>query len=256
MIGLGFALRGTLTASLPLEREAFIELLRERWAEQGEPFRAGDATEAANELFPAGTGEIVKPARLADRAAGLLGRSMQGSFLVIRFRQIADGIAARSIAASAETRQLLDRIDSLGIPTAVLCNGWSRIAQREAACAGFTGRVLISEDIGVEKPARAAFDALANALGLPADRIWYVGDDPIRDIHGAAAAGMTAVWLNAANAPYPSGLEPPARTIARLADLLPPVCEEYTRSLLSLRHVMRTALEWREGHYVPPVERQ
>ena len=43
MIALGFALRGTLTASLPLEREAFIELLRERWASQGEPFRAGDA---------------------------------------------------------------------------------------------------------------------------------------------------------------------------------------------------------------------
>jgi HAD superfamily hydrolase (TIGR01509 family) len=253
VIGLGFALRGTLTAPSPIERRAFIELVRERRQAVGEPPYEADVEQAADRLFP-DAGGVISPAHVADAALQLAGDRMSGPALIARFRQIGDRIASDMVSVTAETRDTLERIDSLGIPTAVLCNGWSRIAQREIACAGFTGKVLVSEDIGFEKPAAEAFEALVNAIGLPAECIWYVGDDPQRDIHGAAAAGMKAVWLNQAGVPYPAGLEQPALTIRSLEELLPPLCEEYTRALLSLRHIMRTTLDWREGHYVPTRE--
>jgi FMN phosphatase YigB (HAD superfamily) len=250
MIGLGFALRGTLTTPRPIEREAFIELIREQRQAHGQAFVAAEAGQVADELF-LDSMLVVAPAELVEAALRLVRTDSPGQVLVARFRQIADRIVSRTVQATPGMRVTLERIGSLGIPSAVLCNGWSRIAQREAACAGFTGRVLVSEDIGFPTPDAQAFDALAGAIGLPPDCIWYVGDDPKRDIHGAAMAGMRAVWFNPSGVAYPGDLEPPALTIREPADLLPPLCEEYTRSLLSLRHVMRTALDFREGHYVP-----
>lgn len=254
MFAIAFALRGTLTVTEHLERDAFVELVRERSAARGTSFVEIEAVAAAESLFLPGDGAVVSAAQVADAATRLLGDTVAASVLIARFRQIADRLAPARVTLPPQTQETLERIASLGIPMAILCNGWSRVAQREAACAGFTGPVLASEDIGVEKPAQHAFDRLVETLGLPAERIWYVGNDPRRDLDGAAKAGLSAVWLNTASAPYPTDLEPPALTLRSIDELLRPVCEEYTRSLLSLRHLMRTALEWREGHYLPPTE--
>jgi putative hydrolase of the HAD superfamily len=255
MIAIAFSLRGTLTRTERLERDAFLALVRERCAELGVPYRDAPALAAADGLFPAGVDALVAPEQLAAAAIALLDDTAPGPVLVARFRQIADRLAQSAVTTPPDTRETLERIASLGVPTAVLCNGWSRIAKREAECAGFTGPVLASEDIGAEKPAPRAFERLVDTIGLPADRIWFVGNDPERDIDGAARAGLSPVWYNPAGASYPAGLEPPMLTVRAFADLLPPLCEEYTRSLLSLRHLMRTALEWRDGHFVPAPER-
>jgi HAD superfamily hydrolase (TIGR01509 family) len=253
MLGLGFALRGTLTASRGLERDAFVALVEERAAAVGRTVPPETAA-VADRLFPGGGFDDAAPAQVATEVTGLLGDEIAGGVLIARFRQIADRAATRAVDDPA-VRRTLERIASLGIPAAVLCNGWTRIAQREAASAGFTGHVIVSEDLGSAKPDPPAFAALADTLSLPAERIWYVGNDPARDIDGAARAGMQAVWLNPAGATYPAELAPPVRTIAQLEDLLEPLCEEYTRSLLSLRHLLRSALEWRPGHFLPPTER-
>ncbi len=252
MFALAFALRGTLTVAERLERDAFVELLRERSGAAGMLGGEAGAVAAADALFPPGHRDVVSPSDVAAAAARFTDDAVSGAVLIARFRQIADRLAPSRVTQLPYARETLERIASLGIPMAVLCNGWSRIARREAECAGFTGPVIASEDIGVEKPARRAFDELVEMLGLPAECIWYVGNDARRDVDGAVKAGLKAVWLNPDNGAYPAELEPPALTIGSLDELLPPVCEEYTRSLLSLRHLMRTALEWREGHYVPP----
>jgi FMN phosphatase YigB (HAD superfamily) len=254
VFALAFALRGTLTTTEHLERDAFVALVRERSEALGTPYREAEAVSAAERLFQPESGEVVSPARMADTVAGLVGDTVPGPVLIARFRQIADRFAPPRVTTPPDTSKTLERIASLGIPMAVLCNGWSRIARREAECAGFSGPVLASEDIGVEKPGRRAFDKLVEVLRLPAACIWYVGNDPRRDVDGAVKAGLTAAWFNPSDAPYPADLTPPSLTVRSLEALLPAVCEEYTRSLLSLRHLMRTALEWREGHFLPPTE--
>jgi FMN phosphatase YigB (HAD superfamily) len=255
LFALAFALRGTLTATEHLERDAFVELVRERSKATGTPYVESVAFAAAESLFVPGSDDVVSAARMAGTAARLAGDSVAMPVLSARFRQIADRLAPARVSPMPGARETVERIASLGISMAVLCNGWSRIARREAECAGFPGPVLASEDIGVEKPAQTAFGKLIETLALPAECIWYVGNDPRRDIDGAVRAGLTAVWLNVNGAVYPGDLEPPALTIRSFNELLPPVCEEYTRSLLSLRHLMRTALEWREGHYLPQTEK-
>ena len=43
------------------------------------------------------------------------------------------------------------------------------------------------------KPSRAAFDAVLAAVGVPASRAVFIGDDLVRDIQGARAAGMSTI---------------------------------------------------------------
>ncbi|MEO3767423.1 HAD family hydrolase [Streptomyces sp. B5E4] len=60
--------------------------------------------------------------------------------------------------------------------------------------------LVCSEEIGVAKPAAGAFHAACAALGLPPERVAYVGDRPDTDAAGADAAGLTGIWLDRAGA--------------------------------------------------------
>lgn len=55
--------------------------------------------------------------------------------------------------------------------------------------------VVVTGAVGAPKPDRAAFSTLADRLGVPPTEIVYVGDDPSRDIVGAAEAGLTPVQV-------------------------------------------------------------
>lgn len=60
--------------------------------------------------------------------------------------------------------------------------------------------IVISSEVGWKKPAGQFFDAVCAAVGLPADAITFVGDDPVNDYAGAQAAGMKAVLFDASTA--------------------------------------------------------
>ena len=55
---------------------------------------------------------------------------------------------------------------------------------------------VFSGDLGVSKPDPEIFLAGADLLGLPPERVVYVGDRWATDTIGALAAGLSAVWLN------------------------------------------------------------
>jgi putative hydrolase of the HAD superfamily len=80
--------------------------------------------------------------------------------------------------------------------------------------------ILISEDAGVEKPNPRIFHLALAALGLSPAQAWHIGDHPINDALGAAAAGLNAVWLRATQ-PWPHAYPPPIHQIDCLAQLLP-----------------------------------
>ncbi len=72
---------------------------------------------------------------------------------------------------------------------AVLTNGWNPMQQCKAERAGLRGTVLVSSEIGVQKPAQRAFEILLSTLKTPPGATLYLGDDPRGDMAGAAAAG-------------------------------------------------------------------
>jgi putative hydrolase of the HAD superfamily len=74
--------------------------------------------------------------------------------------------------------------------------------------------VILAGPHGVTKPDRRLFEAALAELGVPARAAAYVGDDPKRDLAGAAAAGLAAVDV--------TGLAAFTELPARLATLCTP----------------------------------
>lgn len=68
---------------------------------------------------------------------------------------------------------------------------------------------LNAERVGVAKPHPAAFAAVARQLGCEAERMLYVGDDPLADVAGARGAGLRTAWMNRHGAAWPDA-HPPA----------------------------------------------
>lgn len=75
---------------------------------------------------------------------------------------------------------------------------------------------------GASKPNPIVFDAAVAASNTLAGSILHIGDDPDRDIRGAAAVGMKTLWVNAQGADW-VGDDPPdleVRMISELQDLI------------------------------------
>lgn len=65
--------------------------------------------------------------------------------------------------------------------------------------------ISLSNDLAVAKPARKMFDLTSSALGVPLARTLHVGDNLHTDVAGAAAVGMSTVWVR-------GGVKSPADT--------------------------------------------
>jgi HAD superfamily hydrolase (TIGR01549 family) len=193
MIGVAFALDGTLAVSPGLEEAASAALHEET---------AGR-----------------RVSRAADNA---------------RFRQIAAGMVPRYLQPLPGALRVLKELQSLSVPVVIYSKGQSTIEDSKAAALDFSGHLLVSEDVGFAPPEPGAFAAIARELALPAERIWYVSHDA-KDVAAAEAVGMHGVHVT-----------------GQVDDVLETLREPYTRSLLGLRYIMRTALEWRAGHVVTP----
>lgn len=76
--------------------------------------------------------------------------------------------------------------------------------------------------VGVAKPELGIFQAASSAVGVPVQEILHVGDDPLRDVFGARAAGMRTVWVNRDSRTWPGGLPADAEVtdLHGLLDLL------------------------------------
>ncbi|WP_329290655.1 HAD family hydrolase [Streptomyces sp. NBC_01455] len=82
---------------------------------------------------------------------------------------------------------------------AVLSNSSLLVQDRKLRVLGVHDRfeaILCAAELGVAKPAAAAFHAACEALGLPPHRVAYVGDHPEIDGRGAAEAGLLSVWID------------------------------------------------------------
>ncbi|MGD1220338.1 MULTISPECIES: HAD family hydrolase [Streptomyces] len=106
---------------------------------------------------------------------------------------------------------------------AVLSNSSLQSQDRKLRVLGVRDRfesVLCAAELGVSKPAAAAFHAACDALALPPHQVAYVGDHPEIDGRGAADAGLLSVWIDRGGAhTVVDGAVPGPRRIASLAEL-------------------------------------
>lgn len=66
-----------------------------------------------------------------------------------------------------------------------------------------------ARDHGTAKPDAGIFKAAVELLGVPAEHVLHVGDDPLMDVVGARDAGLRSAWINRDAQPWPSELGPP-----------------------------------------------
>jgi putative hydrolase of the HAD superfamily len=218
--GIGFDLDHTLAIDNRLERVAFLRLLEILFARDGSAIGTlADEIAAIDDLLThqrRGEYTIDDAVRRFVRAHGIEPEEEDVQW----FRRTTVEMVDALVIPLPGVPQTLQALRKRGIVTAVLTNGWNPMQRRKAERAGFSGPILVSSEIGVQKPAPASFRALLEALGTSPDESWYVGDDPRGDIAGAQAAGMHAVWIDWESKPYPNDLAPPLHRISRFDELL------------------------------------
>jgi putative hydrolase of the HAD superfamily len=142
-----------------------------------------------------------------------------GSY-VERYKAIALRSVDAFVIGDPTVDDVLAALHERNIPAAILTNGWAPLQQRKAAVVKFDGPVLVSEELGVQKPEPRAFQALAKALDVAPAEVAFVGDTPASDVQGAIAAGMQGVWLDAEGVSYPADGPRPTFVIHALTDIL------------------------------------
>ncbi|MEV5826412.1 HAD family hydrolase [Spirillospora sp. NPDC052242] len=93
-----------------------------------------------------------------------------------------------------------------GLRLGVITNGDVRQQRAKLARMGLAERlphVTASSEAGCAKPAAEIFRTACAGLGLAPAAVAYVGDRLDTDARGAAAAGLTGVWLDRSDGPAP-----------------------------------------------------
>ena len=80
--------------------------------------------------------------------------------------------------------------------------------------------VVTPAEAGAAKPEPAIFELALDAAGASPETVVHVGDDPARDVAGAAALGIRTVWMNPEGRSWPEEVRPDAE-IRSLPALVP-----------------------------------
>lgn len=116
-------------------------------------------------------------------------------------REIVFWTAAAKGALMPDSDKMLDYLNEKGIRTGVISNlVWSGEALRNKFERLLPNNkfefVITSSDYMFRKPSKVLFDIALNKAGLPPEKVWYCGDNPIADVEGAANAGIFPVWYD------------------------------------------------------------
>lgn len=104
---------------------------------------------------------------------------------------------ARDLLADLSRRHLIG----------VLTNGFKEAQYRKLRSCGldrYIQRMVISEEIGIQKPDPRLFRYAEQATGATPDTTVMIGDNPDNDIAGALTAGWRAIFLDRKGKPFSS----------------------------------------------------
>lgn len=107
---------------------------------------------------------------------------------------------------------------ALHFPLAGLTNGNADIAR--CGVGHLLSFCVSAREFGKPKPDPSIFRHAAERFGLECAQVLHVGDDPERDVRGAQAAGLRAVWLNRSGARWVGRRRRPDLEVRSLAELV------------------------------------
>jgi len=112
--------------------------------------------------------------------------------------------------------EALARLRRAGLRLGVLSNNDARLRPilQGLGLAGFFDAVVLSSEVGAEKPSPVIFERALAALALPRSQMLHVGDDRLLDVWGARSAGVLALLMG------PGGGGTDVRSLPALAERL------------------------------------
>jgi putative hydrolase of the HAD superfamily len=131
-------------------------------------------------------------------------------------------VTARVIEGALE---VLEAIRKKGYRTAMIANGNSANIRNIIQATGlrdYFDSIVISEEVGIEKPYQRIFEVALAQLGVKPENAVMVGNKIDADILGANRIGMKSVWFrwnNRYSHTIDSSQEKPDFTINRLLEL-------------------------------------
>ena len=99
----------------------------------------------------------------------------------------------------ADSASILGELGRMGLSLGILTNGAKDQQMDKLQVSGLSDLVdvvLISEELGFQKPDQQAFQALTTQLAVAPSECLFIGDNFEHDIAGARAAGLDAVLIN------------------------------------------------------------
>lgn len=126
---------------------------------------------------------------------------LQLEYLGIRnekFRQtILDDLYERTMAMTAQSREVLLQLKELGLPMVLVSNFYGNIhtVLHEFGFDGLFLKVIESAVVGIRKPDPRIFLLGVEALGLKPEEVTVVGDSLDKDIIPAHEVGCQTIWL-------------------------------------------------------------
>ncbi len=246
MIGVAFALQKTFGTAPDVEGEAFVQVVRDFARLRGLHLEAAGSPTDGPANF--------SPDRLREKFSAALRPYLLSQTedlqLEAMFRMEAARLVTARFVPFPDVAGALSELATLNVPCVALSGGWPSIDQRKAQIVGFSSPIVFAEDLGITSAAPAAFARIAEMLRLPADRIWFVGTDVRDEMLPAAAVGMRTIWINRDGETFPPASRSPDATVTAFVEILDVLSGPYTRGLLALRQILRTALDWRPGHFI------
>lgn len=119
------------------------------------------------------------------------------------------------------TYTALEKVKKRGLKTGLITNGSKEIQASKLKLLGlerYFDAIILCGELGVQKPDPLPFSEMARMLGVEADTLLYVGDNPICDVDGSRRAGYIPVQVMTAECVLPDA-EPAKYRIASVDEL-------------------------------------
>lgn len=148
------------------------------------------------------SGEIDGPEQRRRRAAGILewlgAPPRPHSELDAWFERYIEGYRAQW-SLFDDVHETIEALESAALPLGVITNADAGIQRRKLAALGIEARLpafVASSEAGRPKPEPEIFHLACDLVGLPPQRVAYVGDRLDTDARGARDAGLLGIWLD------------------------------------------------------------
>lgn len=98
-----------------------------------------------------------------------------------------------------DVHETIGSLEAAGLPLGVITNADAAIQRRKLATLGIESRLptfVASSEVGRPKPEPEIFHEACALVGMPPERVAYVGDRLDTDARGARDAGLLGIWVD------------------------------------------------------------